>query len=152
MSYLEHLRAKRSLRDRTKDGHKETGKEARQTEWSDAVPKSEAETKASVGVRKDAKKANEADKAYQTAQSTIPPLRKKEEKGRGVTEQAFPDLPWEIKRLLAAAASDVLQADVPGVPDVGRYTLALGASYLTGDREEALRRLWQVYRAWKRPI
>ena len=83
MSYLEHLRAKRSLRDRTKDGNNERSKAASQMEWSDAILESTAETDACVGILKDARKANEANKACQTAQSTIPPLRKKRRKVEG---------------------------------------------------------------------
>lgn len=151
MSYLKLLRTERSLLTQTENGNKRAAKEACQTEYSFAVPKSAVETNANVGVRKDAKKAKEAEKVYQTEDDAVFPLRKKEEEGCVVSSQDFPDFPWELKRLLAAAASDVLQADLPGVPDAGRYTLAWGVSYLTGDREEALRRLWQVYRAWKRP-
>jgi hypothetical protein len=36
-----------------------------------------------------------------------------------------------------------------GAPDLGRYTLAWAAAYLTGDRDEALARLWAVHRAWQ---
>lgn len=61
----------------------------------------------------------------------------------------LPRLPWQLERLLSAAGSGVLTADLPSVPDVPRYTLAWGCSYLTGDRAEAERRLWQVYRIWK---
>lgn len=61
----------------------------------------------------------------------------------------LPCLPWQLERVLSAASSNVLNAKLPGVPDVGRYTLAWGCSYLTGDRDEAEQRLWQVYRAWK---
>ncbi len=62
---------------------------------------------------------------------------------------ALPRLPWQLERLLGAASNDLLTADLPGVPDIGRYTLAWGCAYLTGDRTEAERRLWQVYRAWQ---
>lgn len=61
----------------------------------------------------------------------------------------LPCLPWQLKRLLSAAGSNVLTAELPGVRDVGRYTLAWGCAYLTGDRAEAERRLWQVYQAWQ---
>ena len=65
-----------------------------------------------------------------------------------------PRLPWQLERLVRAASSDQL----PGgstllkaglVTDLNRYTLAWGCSYLTGDRDEALSRLWAVYRAWQ---
>lgn len=61
----------------------------------------------------------------------------------------LPRLPWQLERLLSAAGSDTLTVSLPGVPDAPRYTLAWGAAYLTGDRDEALRRLWGVYRAWQ---
>ncbi len=61
----------------------------------------------------------------------------------------MPRLPWQLERLVRAASSDLLEAEVRGVPDVGRYTLAWAASYLTGDRDEALARLWAVHRAWQ---
>lgn len=71
----------------------------------------------------------------------------------GIALPAKPDtvprLPWQLERLLSAASSGVLAADIPGVPDVPRYTLSWGCSYLTGDRTESERRLWQVYRAWQ---
>ncbi|MDQ3398470.1 MAG: hypothetical protein M3511_12025 [Deinococcota bacterium] len=61
---------------------------------------------------------------------------------------SVPRLPWQLERLISAASSGCLEATVPGVPDVGRYTLAWAASYLTSDRDEALRRLWEVHKAW----
>lgn len=64
-----------------------------------------------------------------------------------VPPQTLPCLPWQLERLLSAAASSVLHCEMRGVPDVNSYVLAWGASYLTGDRDEALRRLWQVYAA-----
>lgn len=71
----------------------------------------------------------------------------------GVTLPTKPDtlprLPWQLERLLSAASSGVLTAGLPGVPDVPDYTLSLGCSYLVGDRDEATRRLWQVYEAWQ---
>jgi predicted metallopeptidase len=38
---------------------------------------------------------------------------------------------------------------MPGVHDLNRYTMAWAAAYLTGDRDEALARLWAVHRAWQ---
>jgi hypothetical protein len=64
-------------------------------------------------------------------------------------------LPWQLERLVSAAGSDNLPTGTvtlaPGqfVPDLGRYTLAWAAAYLTGDRDEAQARLWQAYRAWQ---
>ncbi len=62
---------------------------------------------------------------------------------------SLPRLPWQLERLINAASSNVLGVELLGVPDVPRYTLAWAACYLTGDRDEALRRLWQVYSAWQ---
>ena len=64
-------------------------------------------------------------------------------------------LPWQLEALLRAASSDLLPKDplmLPSglVPDMNRYALAWAASYLVGDRQEALSRLWQVRRAWQR--
>lgn len=66
-----------------------------------------------------------------------------------------PRLPWQLDRLISAASSDLLPKDPLMLPsglitDPNRYTLALAASYLTGDRQAALSRLWQVRRAWQR--
>ncbi len=66
-----------------------------------------------------------------------------------IAPNTLPRLPWQLERLLSAAASNVLTVELPGVPDVPRYALAWGCAYLTGDRSEALSRLWQVYRAWQ---
>jgi hypothetical protein len=69
--------------------------------------------------------------------------------------QSIPRLPWQLERLLSAAASDVLPKGMQHVQglglviDLGTYTLACAAAYLTGDRDEALRRLWYVHRAWQ---
>lgn len=61
-----------------------------------------------------------------------------------------PRLPWQLERLVRAASlDDPLRVDVRGVLDPNRYVMAWGCSYLTGDREEALARLWALYRAWK---
>ncbi len=64
-------------------------------------------------------------------------------------------LPWQLEALFRAASSDLLPKDplmLPSglVPDMNRYTLAWAASYLVGDRQEALSRLWQVRRAWQK--
>lgn len=63
-------------------------------------------------------------------------------------------LPWQLERLLAAASSGLLPAgtvtpEAGLVTDLNGYTLAWAASYLIGDRTEALRRLWQAHRAWQ---
>ncbi len=62
---------------------------------------------------------------------------------------SLPRLPWQLERLVSAASSDNLEAAVPGVPDVNRYVMGWACSYLTGDREESLKRLWAVHRAWQ---
>ena len=66
----------------------------------------------------------------------------------------LPRLPWQLERLLNAASSDLLPKDTTTlgdglVTDLNRYTLAWGCTYLVGDRDEALRRLWQAHRAWR---
>jgi hypothetical protein len=61
----------------------------------------------------------------------------------------LPRLPWQLERLVSAASSDNLDAAMPGVHDLNRYTMAWAAAYLTGDRDEALARLWAVHRAWQ---
>lgn len=67
---------------------------------------------------------------------------------------SLPRLPWQLERLLGAAASDLLPKDTVAlpsglVPNLNPYVLAWAASYLTGDRDEALRRLWEAHRAWR---
>lgn len=64
--------------------------------------------------------------------------------------ELMPCLPWQLKSLLRAATGGHLTFDLPGIPDVQLYTLAWGSSYLTGDRTEALRRLWEVYGEWQK--
>jgi hypothetical protein len=66
----------------------------------------------------------------------------------------LPRLPWQLERLVRAASSDLLPEGstmlASGlVTDLNRYTLAWAASYLTGDRDEALSRLWQARRVWQ---
>lgn len=65
-----------------------------------------------------------------------------------------PRLPWQLERLVSAAQSGQLPKDPTMlssglVPDLNHYTLGWAAAYLTGDRQEALSRLWQVRRAWQ---
>lgn len=61
----------------------------------------------------------------------------------------LPPLPWQLERLLKAASSNVLETHISGVPDPQRYVMAWGCEYLAGDREEALARLWGVWRVWE---
>lgn len=70
------------------------------------------------------------------------------------TAETLPRLPWQLERLVSAAASGVLpdgtvMLSAGPVPDLGRYVLGWGCAYLVSDRGEAERRLWQVYRAWR---
>ena len=63
---------------------------------------------------------------------------------------AIPRLPWQLERLIAAASEGALHnVELQGVPDVNLYTKGWALAYLTSDRDEALRRLWEVYRAWQ---
>jgi hypothetical protein len=68
-----------------------------------------------------------------------------------ILPDTVPRLPWQLDGLVNAAASGVLDAEVPGVPDVPVYVMGWACAYLTGrgDHAEALRRLWEVYRAWE---
>lgn len=66
----------------------------------------------------------------------------------------IPRLPWQLESLIRAAASDLLPKDSVRLPDglvgdLNRYTLGWAASYIAGDHDEALKRLWQAYRQWQ---
>lgn len=68
--------------------------------------------------------------------------------------KSLPRLPWQLESLLRAVGSGVLpkgRVNLPNglVTDLNSYTLAWGCAYLIGDRDEALRRLWAVYRHWQ---
>ncbi len=70
------------------------------------------------------------------------------------TAETLPRLPWQLERLISAACTDdVLPETVmlsSGlVTDLGRYVRAWGCTYLVSDRQEAARRLWEVYGLWK---
>lgn len=90
---------------------------------------------------------------HRSKSMSAPPEVAAENSGRHIADaentDTLPHLPWQLERLLSAAGSSVLEIELPGVQDVTRYTMAWGCAYLTGDRDEALRRLWQVYRAWE---
>jgi hypothetical protein len=58
-------------------------------------------------------------------------------------------LPWQLERLLQAASSGVLTIGVTGIPDTNRYVMAWACEYLAGDKQEALKRLWEVYDLWQ---
>lgn len=84
------------------------------------------------------------NKASQTAQTVLNPVRNN-------SPDTLPRLPWQLERLVSAAASGVLPAGTVTlsaglVPDLNRYVLGWGCAYLVSDRAEAERRLWQVYR------
>ena len=58
-------------------------------------------------------------------------------------------LPWQLVRLINAASSGALAVQSTGIPDTNRYVMAWGCSYLAGDKQEALERLWEVYNLWQ---
>ena len=67
---------------------------------------------------------------------------------------AVPRLPWQLEGLLRAANSDVLPRGMTHLEsglvfDLRVYVLASAASYLLGDRDAALTRLWQAHRKWQ---
>ena len=93
-----------------------------------------------------AKKAKYAKEGLQTVETPFGELRNKLD--------TLPGLPWQLERLICAASSDLLpkgalQLSGGFVLDLNRYVMAWGCSYLTGNRNEALSRLWQAYRAWR---
>lgn len=116
-----------------------------------------------------AKEANDAQNASKTVLTPLEELRNKSLAPsvpetcsapiQGVAIPTRPDtiprLPWQLEALLRAANSDVLpkglqQVQGQGqVPDLSTYALACATSYLIGDRDAALERLWRVYRTWK---
>lgn len=62
----------------------------------------------------------------------------------------LPRLPWQLERLVDAASNRALHISLHGVPDTSRYVLGWACSYLTSSqREEALKRLWEVYGQWQ---
>jgi TubC N-terminal docking domain len=62
----------------------------------------------------------------------------------------LPRLPWQLERLVEAACSGALVVNVHGVPDTARYVMAWAATYMvSSQRDEPLRRLWEVYQAWQ---
>jgi hypothetical protein len=60
-----------------------------------------------------------------------------------------PRLPWQLERLVCAASNGSLNIYVRGVADVNRYVQAWACSYLTSDKDESLKRLWEVYNTWQ---
>lgn len=66
-----------------------------------------------------------------------------------VAPKAIPPLPWQIERLVSAASCGQLHIELSGIPDVSNYVMGSACAYLTGDQDEAVRRLWQVYKAWQ---
>jgi hypothetical protein len=61
----------------------------------------------------------------------------------------LPKIPWQLERLISAATNTLLSFNYPGVPNLNSYVMAWACGYLIGDREESLKRLWAVYRAWQ---
>jgi hypothetical protein len=61
----------------------------------------------------------------------------------------IPRLPWQLERLVSAAASNLL-SDVPirGVVNTNHYVMAWGCAYLAGAHKQALERLWHVHNVW----
>jgi hypothetical protein len=62
-------------------------------------------------------------------------------------------LPWQLENLIRAASSDALptsaKLETGIVPDLNRYVMAGACGVLTGNREEALSRLWAVWQVWR---
>jgi hypothetical protein len=70
--------------------------------------------------------------------------------------KSFEPLPWQLERLIAAASSTLLPHGVvllaPGqfVADLNAYVTAWALTYYRGgDREHALKCLWQAHAAWR---
>ena len=62
-------------------------------------------------------------------------------------------LPFELERLVSAAANDVLPSgsfklESGMIPDFRLYVLAWCAAYLLGDSKQALSRLWEASNVW----
>jgi hypothetical protein len=94
----------------------------------------------------------DAGKVRITGVSKVPaPLveRIKERRDDVLAVLTVPRLPWQLERLISAASSGALIASVHGVPDPTRYVMAWGCSYLAGDKDESLGRLWEVYQVWQ---
>ena len=93
------------------------------------------------------KETNDTNEPSQTAQTVLHPVRNN-------SPDIVPRLPWQLERLIRAACSDQLPKGTMTlesglVTDSNRYTLAWAASYLTGDRNEAVSKLWQMHRVWQ---
>lgn len=80
-----------------------------------------------------------------------------EPRDTGTSAQNLPGslerLPWQLENLIRAASSDALPAsaklETGIVPDLNRYVMAWASTYLIGDREEAVTRLWAVWQLWR---
>lgn len=73
----------------------------------------------------------------------------REHKASLIAYLSVPRLPWQLERLVSAASSHVLNFTMPHVGNVNHHTAAWACAYLTGDRGEAIKRLWEVYAAWQ---
>ena len=70
---------------------------------------------------------------------------------RGEAEgRPVPPLPWQLERLVRAAADELLEVSIRGVKDTNRYVMGYACAYLIGDREHALSKLWEVRKLWER--
>lgn len=74
----------------------------------------------------------------------------KEHKASLIAHLSVPRLPWQLERLVTAASSGALSVSIQGVPDPSRYVQAWACEYLaSSQRDEPLRRLWEVYEQWQ---
>jgi TubC N-terminal docking domain len=61
----------------------------------------------------------------------------------------LPQLPWQLRQLVIAACSGVLDISLRGVPNTSHYVMAWVCEYLvSSQRDEPLKRLWEVYAQW----
>ena len=73
----------------------------------------------------------------------------KAHKAQLIAVLSVPRLPWQLEHLVQAACNGALVLNLRGIPDTTRYVMAWACSYLTSDKEESLRRLWEVYQSWQ---
>jgi hypothetical protein len=73
----------------------------------------------------------------------------KERRDEVLAVLTVPRLPWQLERLVNAASSGTLILHLTGVPSTTHYVMACACAYLTSDKEEALKRLWEVYNLWQ---
>jgi hypothetical protein len=73
----------------------------------------------------------------------------KERRDEVLAVLTVPRLPWRLERLVNAASSGVFTIHLTGVPNTTHYVMAWACAYLAGDKDEALRRLWEVHNIWQ---